>query len=385
MVTAAAVLAETGLTSHLPPDRLAAAEILVSAPQRLPVVEDLDIPLPERESVPAGLITDIEAVPGVASAAVDVVFPAVLDGALIDGHSWDTAALTGAVADGAAPVGPGHLAGGHQQPRLRAAHRRAVSVLALALGFTLMQVFAQSTLTRVTAAEIESGALADATVTGPVSAADVALIQALPGVDAVVPVASTTVLHVLDFAGEGETEPYAALAFGPGAAAVADPDVTGGDLADLHGDTIAVANGPAVPAVPDGMTPDQWINLMVTLAMAGYILLGTANSLVAATARRRGEFTALRTIGATPHQVRAMVRREAFLLSAMAIGAGLAVSVLPMSLVGLGLLGRPWPQGPLWLIPVCAALAAFLAYAATTIRARKAIAAAPTTVLASVD
>ncbi|GAA1694860.1 FtsX-like permease family protein [Glycomyces endophyticus] len=335
----------------------------------------------------------------------------------------------------------------------------AVAVLALAVGLTITQVFSQTTYTAVTAAEIEAGATADATVTGPVSAADLAALGEEPGVDAAVGVAQTTVLRAL---GDGGVESFPALAFTPGVGAVADLGAAAGDLADLRGDTVAVsaasarlwgvdvgdrvdlvlpngteaspevvatyergfgfgsivlaadlldgprfydaalvagdagavsawaaavpglavATGAAVPQAPAGMTPDQWISLMATLAMTGYVLLGTANGLVAATSRRRTEFASLRAVGATPRQVQAMVTREALVTAAVAVGAGLAFSVLPMAILGLGFLGKPWPQGPLWVIPATVAVAVLIAWAATAIPTRRALAGPPTAALA---
>ncbi|THV21766.1 FtsX-like permease family protein [Glycomyces paridis] len=333
----------------------------------------------------------------------------------------------------------------------------AVAVLALAVGLTITQVFSQTTYTEVTAAEIAEGARADATVTGPVGPADLAELAATPGVEGAVGVAHTTVLRVTDDA--GAAEPYAALAFTPGIEQVADLGSVEGDLgrggtvavaaasarlwgvevgdrielvladgtriepevggtyergfgfgsivlaADLlerprfyeaalvAGDPIAVADwaagtglaveaGATVPREPSGMTPDQWISLMATLAMTGYVLLGTANGLVAATSRRRTEFAALRAVGATPRQVRAMVSREALLVAAVAVGAGLSFSGLPMAVLGLGFLGKPWPQGPLWVIPATVAVAVLLAWTATAIPARRALSGPPTAALA---
>lgn len=336
----------------------------------------------------------------------------------------------------------------------------AVAVLALAVGLTVTQVFSQTTFVEVTAAEIEDGAIADATVTGPVGAADLAELGAQPGVEAVVGVADTMVARLTD--SEGGVESFAALAFTPGVAEVADLGLVEGDLGELRGETIAVASaaarlwgvgvgdqidlvladgtevspriaatyergfgfgtvvlaadllgaprffdaalvagdpaavadwaagvpglavdtGAAVPQPPEGMTPDQWISLMATLAMTGYVLLGTANSLVAATSRRRAEFASLRAVGATPRQVQAMVTREALVTAAIAVGAGLAFSVLPMAALGLGFLGEPWPHGPLWVIPATAGVAVLLAWTATAIPTRRALAGPPTAALA---
>ncbi|MDN3241154.1 ABC transporter permease [Glycomyces tritici] len=332
----------------------------------------------------------------------------------------------------------------------------AVAVLALAVGLTVTQVSAQSTFTQTAAAEIAEGAMADATVTGGISAEELAALGNEDGVDAAVGVIHTDVLRLYETAGDEAADPLPALAFSPGIDQVADLDLEAGDLANLTGDTVAldaatarlwgagvgdridlaladgtrvdaevaatygrgfgfgtvilaadlvtghagprfydaalatgdaaavsawaagipgltVEAGATVPYTATGMTPDQWLNVMVTLVLCGYVMLGAANSLVAATARRRGEFAGLRAAGATPRQVRAMMRRETVFLCALAIGAGLAVSVLPMTLLSLVFLGEPWPQGPLWVIPAVAALTALIANAAIAIPTRKAL------------
>jgi putative ABC transport system permease protein len=148
---------------------------------------------------------------------------------------------------------------------------------------------------------------------------------------------------------------------------------------------VSAAAGDTALRAPTGFSPDQWINLLVMFAMTGYVLLGVGNSLAASTTRRRGEFAALRVIGATPHQIRHMVRREAAITAAIAVGAGLLISVLPMSLLGIGFMGRPWPQGPLWVIPAVAVVTTFIAYAAVAIPTRQALKAPPTMLLAAVD
>ena len=122
-----------------------------------------------------------------------------------------------------------------------------------------------------------------------------------------------------------------------------------------------------------GTAPEHWINSLVLLVMLGYVLMAVANSLVASTMRRGPEFAALRVIGATRRQVLAMVTRESAVMAALAIMAGLAVSVVPLSLLGLGVAGRPWPQGPLWLVPAVSATVVLIAYAATRTAAGRAL------------
>ncbi|MEU1087340.1 FtsX-like permease family protein [Streptomyces sp. NPDC005892] len=109
--------------------------------------------------------------------------------------------------------------------------------------------------------------------------------------------------------------------------------------------------------------PEVWINLAVIVVLLGYLLLSIANKLVAATAQRRAEIAALRLVGTTPRQIRAMMRREAAVIAAAGLASGLLLSALPLGLLGQGYLGHPWPAGPAWLLPavvVTVALTSFL-------------------------
>ncbi|MFI0834499.1 FtsX-like permease family protein [Streptomyces sp. NPDC021140] len=108
--------------------------------------------------------------------------------------------------------------------------------------------------------------------------------------------------------------------------------------------------------------PEVWVNLAVVVVLLGYLLLSIANKLVAATAQRRAEIAALRLVGTTPRQIRAMMRREAAVIAAAALVCGLLLSAVPLALLGQGLLGRPWPAGPAWLLPAVAATVVLTSY-----------------------
>ncbi|MEV0407407.1 FtsX-like permease family protein [Actinoallomurus sp. NPDC050550] len=138
---------------------------------------------------------------------------------------------------------------------------------------------------------------------------------------------------------------------------------------------------------PDGVgktptPPEIWVNIVVLAVLLGYVLLAVANRLAASAAQRRDEFTSLRLVGATPRQIVAMVRREAALISVAAVGAGIALSAVPLALLGTGFLGRPWAAGPVWLLPAIAGLVVAIAWLATELPARAALRAAPAAVLA---
>ena len=151
-------------------------------------------------------------------------------------------------------------------------------------------------------------------------------------------------------------------------------------VADRPGVTLAGGAGAGDrPAAP----PETWINLAVIGVLLGYLLLGIANSLVAATAQRRDEIATLRLTGTTPGQVRTMMRREAALVSATAVAAGVLVSAVPLALLGIGFLGRPWPSGPGWLLPAAALVVAGIAFAAIELPTRSALRLPPADALAA--
>ncbi|MFE9286071.1 FtsX-like permease family protein [Streptomyces olivaceus] len=135
---------------------------------------------------------------------------------------------------------------------------------------------------------------------------------------------------------------------------------------------LAVA-GTAPDAAGTDAPPEVWINLALVVVLLGYLLLSIANKLVAATAQRRTEIAALRLVGTTPRQILAMMRREAAVVAAAALAAGLALSAVPLALLGQGFLGHPWPAGPAWLLPAVAATVVATAYLTVELPTRHAL------------
>jgi putative ABC transport system permease protein len=131
-----------------------------------------------------------------------------------------------------------------------------------------------------------------------------------------------------------------------------------------------------------GVPKELWINVAVLAVLLGYLLLGVANALVASTLQRRNEIAVLQLAGATPRQVRMMMRREAALASVVAIATGVLLSAVPLALLGLGFLGRPWPAGPAWLVPLVALVAAGVTFLATELPTRQALGTPPARALA---
>lgn len=113
------------------------------------------------------------------------------------------------------------------------------------------------------------------------------------------------------------------------------------------------------------------LNFAVLGILVAYLLLGVVNTLVASTTARRGEFEALRHAGATPRQVRGAVRRENTWLAAAAVLAGTAVSVVPLAMLGVGFLGRPWAAGPWWFPVATVVVVVAVALPAVELSARR--------------
>ncbi|TDE28409.1 ABC transporter permease [Nonomuraea mesophila] len=123
---------------------------------------------------------------------------------------------------------------------------------------------------------------------------------------------------------------------------------------------------------PGAFPPEVVVNLAVLVVLLGYVLVVVANRLVATTTARREEFRALLRLGATPGELRRMLRWEAALTAGAAAGAGVVLAAVPLTTLSMSFLGRPWPAGPLWLVPACVLLLGVVAWLATVLPARPA-------------
>ncbi|MFD3686865.1 FtsX-like permease family protein [Nocardiopsis sp. NPDC058631] len=120
-----------------------------------------------------------------------------------------------------------------------------------------------------------------------------------------------------------------------------------------------------------GLDANAVLNLVVLLALVGYMVLSVANRLSAQTLQRQGEVDALRAIGMTPGQTRSVLRREAAMIALGANAAGLLAVLFPLFCVGVGLLGRPFPAGPFWLVPVTVLSVSVVAWLCVAVPARR--------------
>lgn len=115
VITACGILLESSERSGVPTERYQAADLVVGAPQALPVTDDVDPRFGERATLPADRVGDIARVPGVRAAIADVNVPVslvtadaeVLAGTSALGHGWQSAALGPfTTTAGQAPTGP---------------------------------------------------------------------------------------------------------------------------------------------------------------------------------------------------------------------------------------------------------------------------------------
>ncbi|GAB2766250.1 FtsX-like permease family protein [Amycolatopsis magusensis] len=129
IVLACGGLMETGIRSAVPPERFAAAPLVISGNQQIDLPEEPVAPdeedygkdrdsgvLSERVRLDAGLITRIEKLQGVERALPDVTFDVHENGRRLPGHGWSSAELAGdSLVAGVAPTRAGQVAlPGHQ-------------------------------------------------------------------------------------------------------------------------------------------------------------------------------------------------------------------------------------------------------------------------------
>ncbi|MEU4419653.1 FtsX-like permease family protein [Actinoplanes sp. NPDC024001] len=114
VITACGILLESSERAGVPAERYRAADLVVAAPQALPVADDVDPRFSERATLPVGRVGDIARVPGVRAAIADVSVPVSVltgEGAPALGHGWQSAALAPfTMTAGRAPAGPEEVA-----------------------------------------------------------------------------------------------------------------------------------------------------------------------------------------------------------------------------------------------------------------------------------
>jgi putative ABC transport system permease protein len=65
------------------------------------------------------------------------------------------------------------------------------------------------------------------------------------------------------------------------------------------------------------------------------------------------------------------------LVCGVSLTTGLLLSAIPVALLSLGFLHRPWPAGPVWLLPLIAVVVAGIAFLTTELPIRQALSTPP--------
>jgi putative ABC transport system permease protein len=117
----------------------------------------------------------------------------------------------------------------------------------------------------------------------------------------------------------------------------------------------------------------QTLNYVVVGMLALFVAIMLVNTLLAATAYRRGEFARQRLAGATPGQVLAMVVAESVLLTVTGVLFGSVASVVTILPFSIARIDDPLPSLAPGRYAVIVAVVVVLTFAAAVGATRKAI------------
>ena len=353
LITAMGVMIESGLRGGIAPQRFQSADVVLGAPQALPVVEDMDAPFAERVLLPADVVDRVAAVPGVERAIGTTDLPlATAEGTAVGASAWNSAALAPYVLTAGEP------------PQ----EERDVVVDAS---------FGADPGSRIVLTH--GGMPSEYTVSG-IAAPEVGADDGAPAV-------------FLSTAGTAALWPHADRVSTVGV--IAEPGVNPEQLsADIEAQVTGVVgytgNGRGDVENLGGAAARSML-LLFSSSLAGVAVMTavfvTAGTLSLSILGRRREFAMLRAVGAGANQALGLVLREVLLVSGVAAAAGAAPGFLLAGFLGerfaaAGVLPdnfvlafSPLPALAAVLISIAAAVGASLISARGTVRA------APTTAL----
>ncbi|MFD7064360.1 FtsX-like permease family protein [Streptomyces sp. NPDC059906] len=287
IVIGSGALLETGIHNAAPPHRLSAAPIVVSGDQRYAYTQQ-ELVFPERSHLDAALADRIAKVPGVEDAVRDLSFPAALsEGGSVTGHGWSSTRLSShRLTEGAAPAADGTIVLGKE----------------LADGAGLKT----GDRVRLLVHGTEHGYRISGLATGPDDGGDVFLADA-EAAEVAGRVGTTDNIGVFPASGADPQQVAAAVR----------EVVDGSPVTVLTGDERGRAEDPGVVADGSDLIPLAaafgGLSAMVTVFVV-------ASTLGLSIQQRQREMALLRTIGATPGQLRRLVLGETFFLAVVATG-----------------------------------------------------------------
>jgi putative ABC transport system permease protein len=307
-------LMETGVRTVVPPQRLAAAPIVVAGDQRYELpVEDETVTLSERVRLDAGMADTIGRVPGVARVIPDLSFPAQIvddDGARSvpgtqRGHSWESAALAPyRLSEGRAPARDTEVVLDDVTAARLGARPGGETEIAVLGGTRTFTVTGVATTGRTMAT--------DAVFFAPGAAGDLTRTPGRLDAFGVLPAAGTDVTAL-------RTRIDAAV----------------------RGEHARVLVGADRGLVEFGQVADDGELLVVLAAVFGglavqIVVFVVSTTLALAVQQRRRELAVLRAMGASPKQVGRMIKAEALIVGVLATLA----AIVPGGLLGEWLFDR---------------------------------------------
>ncbi|CRK54211.1 ABC transporter transmembrane protein [Rhodococcus sp. RD6.2] len=288
LVTGLGVLIESGIRGGVPPQRYTGADVVVGAPQSLDIREDIDPALPERVTLPAGVVDELAALPGVGRTVPDTTVPLSWAGRPVQAHGWSAAAITPYdIRQGRPPESPDEVVVDDHQPagvgdRIPLAHG------GIGGDYTVVGV-----------ASAHSGDTPDRAAHVFVTDARAAELSAHPGTVDAVAVTAAEGTSVGDLVDEIHR-------------AAPELDVRTGAA---RGDVEFLDSGAARSELV--MIGTSFAGTAVMIAM--FVVATTLSLMIAG---RRREFALLRGIGATSRQIHRLVGHEVLLVGAVAAALG---------------------------------------------------------------
>jgi putative ABC transport system permease protein len=131
---------------------------------------------------------------------------------------------------------------------------------------------------------------------------------------------------------------------------------------------VRVADRAALLADYDtGQQTGAWVNYLLVGMIVAYTVIAVANTLIAATTRRRREFGLQRLTGATRALVLRMMGLESLLVTIVGLALGTLVAMVTLGPFCWSLRGSLLPSGPLWIYLVVIGSAVVLTFSATLV------------------
>ncbi|MGW5195084.1 ABC transporter permease [Kribbella sp. NPDC004138] len=149
-------------------------------------------------------------------------------------------------------------------------------------------------------------------------------------------------------------------------------------LAAAHPGVQVADRSTLVASNTEDLQTQAWINYMLVGMLIAYTAVSVVNTLVSTTLRRRREFALQRLTGSTRFQVLRMLTTESTLVTLTGITLGTAVALACLLPFSAKVANDALPTGPFWIYLVIIGAAAALTFASTLIPATATLRHAPT-------